>query len=336
MIDKNFIIIIIIMSTSYIILNYLYLKLSEKKSFLKTSSEYKLHKKKVCNNGGIVFSTIFIIFLLYLSFTNGFMLDWEKEIPRPEIFYIVFILFLLSAIIDQFFGLHPVYRLIIQITLIFISLSTIHFPITNFLPLKLEYLLVLYFWVYIINTTNFIDGTDGMMTVTNLNLYFNIVLYSFLTNKFSVAYEISILLIPISLIFLIFFNFPKAKMFIGDTGSIPLGFINGFLLFTLIFKGELILAFAIFSYPIIDVTITLFVKTIIKKKLPWSRLYDYFFLKPVIHYGKSHLFVLKFNIFNSFICLLSTYLVYSLNNKLFFLISIFSSIFLIFIFGKKN
>ena len=336
MIDKNFIILIIIMSTSYIILNYLYLKLSEKKSFLKTSSEYNLHKNKVCNNGGIVFSTIFIIFLLYLSFTNGFMLDWEKEIPRPEIFYIVFILFLLSAIIDQFFGLHPVYRLIIQITLIFISLSTIHFPITEFIPLKLEYLLVLYFWVYIINTTNFIDGTDGMMTVTNLNLYLNILLFSFLTNKYSVAYEISILLVPISLIFLIFFNFPKAKMFIGDTGSIPIGFTNGFLLFTLISNGEFILAFSIFSYPIIDVTITLFIKTIIKRELPWSRLYDYFFLKPVIHNGKTHLYILKFNIFNSLICLISTYLVYSFDNKLFFLISIFSSIFLIFIFGKKK
>ena len=236
-----------------------------------------LHKNKICNNGGIVFSTVIIIFLLYLNFTNGLMMDWEKEIPRPEIFYIVFILFLLSAIIDQFFGLHPVYRLIIQITLVFISLSTIRFPITEFLPLKLEYLLVLYFWVYIINTTNFIDGTDGMMSVTNLNLYFNILLFSFLTNKYSVAYEISILLVPISLIFLIFFNFPKAKMFIGDTGSIPIGFINGFLLFTLISNGELILAFAIFSYPIMDVTITLLIKTIIKRELPWSRLYDYFF-----------------------------------------------------------
>ena len=336
MIDKNFIILIIIMSLSYIILNYLYLNLSEKKSFLKTSSEYNLHKNKICNNGGIVFSTVIIIFLLYLNFTNGLMMDWEKEIPRPEIFYIVFILFLLSAIIDQFYGLHPVYRLIIQITLVFISLSTIRFPITEFLPLKLEYLLVLYFWVYIINTTNFIDGTDGMMTVTNLNLYFNILLFSFLTNKYSVAYEISILLVPISLIFLIFFNFPKAKMFIGDTGSIPIGFINGFLLFTLISNGELILAFAIFSYPIIDVTITLFIKTIIKRELPWSRLYDYFFLKPVIHNGKTHLYVLRFNIFNSLICLLSTYLVYSFDNKLFFLISIFSSIFLIFIFGKKK
>ena len=33
MIDKNFIILIIIMSISYVILNYLYLKLSEKKFF---------------------------------------------------------------------------------------------------------------------------------------------------------------------------------------------------------------------------------------------------------------------------------------------------------------
>jgi hypothetical protein len=35
-------------------------------------------------------------------------------------------------------------------------------------------------------------------------------------------------------------------------------------------------------------------------------------------------------------CLLSTYLVYSFNNKLYFLISISSSIILLLIFGKKR
>lgn len=336
MINTNHIILIILMSICYSVLNYIYLNYSKKKDFLKTSSEYKLHKEKICNNGGLVFSLIFIIFFGYQSLTNGFILDWEKEIPRPEIFYIIFIFFFISAIVDQFYGLHPVYRLVIQITLVFISLSIIYFPITDFIPLKLEYLLVLYFWVYIINTTNFIDGIDGMMSVSNLNIYLNIILYSTLTKTFSVAYEVSILLIPLTIIFLIFFNFPKAKMFIGDTGSIPLGFVNGFLIFTLISNGELFLALAIFSYPFLDVTITLFIKTFIKKKLPWARLYDYFFLKPVIHHGRSHLYVLNFNILNSIMCLLSTYLVYSFNNKLYFLISISSSIILLLIFGKKR
>ena len=72
------------MSISYTILNYLYLNLSVKKKFLKTSSEYNLHKNEICNNGGIVFSSIFILFLIYLNLTDGFMLDWENEIPRPR------------------------------------------------------------------------------------------------------------------------------------------------------------------------------------------------------------------------------------------------------------
>ena len=114
-----------------------------------------------------------------------------------------------------------------------------------------------------------------------------------------------------------------------------MGYINGFLIFTLIAKGEYFFAFAVFSYPFFDVTITLLKKTI-NGHLPWARLYDYYFLKPVIHGGKSHLYVLNFTILNTFISLISTFIVYSFNNKLFFLITIVSSLCLVLFFGKKK
>jgi UDP-N-acetylmuramyl pentapeptide phosphotransferase/UDP-N-acetylglucosamine-1-phosphate transferase len=326
---------IMLMVICYLVANYYYLNLSKKIVSLKVSSEYKLHKSKICNNGGIIFSSIFIIFFSLLYLSNNLNINWYNEVPRPYSLFLVFIIFFLTAVYDQFRGLHPVYRLIIQITLIFIALSTINFPLTNFIPTKIEYLLVLYFWVYIINCTNFIDGTDGMMSATNLNLYLNIILFTYLTNNFTVAYDIALLLTPLTLTFLIFFNFPKAKMFIGDTGSVPMGYINGFLIFTLIAKGEYFFAFAVFSYPFFDVTITLLKKTI-NGHLPWARLYDYYFLKPVIHGGKSHLYVLNFTILNTFISLISTFIVYSFNNKLFFLITIVSSLCLVLFFGKKK
>ena len=331
----NFFIIIVLMIFFYIIINYYYLNLSKKIDLLKVSSEHKLHKDKVCNNGGIVFSTFFIFFFSLLYLSNNLTINWTNEIPRPYILFIVFIIFFLTALYDQFRGLHPVYRLIIQITLIFSALSTISFPLSNFIPAKIEYLLVLYFWVYIINCTNFIDGTDGMMSITNLNLYLNIIIFTYLTGNFTVAYDVSLILTPLTLVFLIFFNFPKAKMFIGDTGSVPMGYINGFLIFTLIAKGEFFFAFAIFSYPFLDVTVTLIKKTI-NGHLPWARLYDYYFLKPVIQDGKSHLYVLSFTILNTFISLISTFMVYFFNNELFFLITIASSACLVIFFGKKR
>ena len=323
------------MSFIYLLINFYYLKLSNKINILKTSSEYNLHEKKICNNGGLVFSSIFIILFSILYGTDNLIAEWNNNIPRPYVLFFVFVFFFITAIIDQFKGLHPVYRLVIQITLIFISLSTIHFPISGFIPLKIEYLIVLYFWVYIINSTNFIDGSDGMMSVINLNIYLNIILFTLLTNKLTVAYDISLMLMPLSLVFLIFFNFPKAKMFIGDTGSIPLGFLNGFLIFTLINSGELIFAFAIFAYPFFDITLTLFKKTI-NGHLPWARLYDYYFLKPIIQGGQSHLYVLKFVILNTFLTLCATILSFYFDNKLFFLISIISSFLLVIFFGKKK
>jgi hypothetical protein len=72
---------------------------------------------------------------------------------------------------------------------------------------------------------------------------------------------------------------PPAKLFMGDAGSIFLGFLIGYCIIELSFNDFYYFAFAAFAYPIVDCSITLFKKTL-KGYLPWTRLGDYYFLLP--------------------------------------------------------
>jgi UDP-N-acetylmuramyl pentapeptide phosphotransferase/UDP-N-acetylglucosamine-1-phosphate transferase len=90
----------------------------------------------------------------------------------------------------------------------------------------------------------------------------------------------------------------------GDTGSVFLGYFIGFLSLHIVMSGRYDLFITIISYPLIDCTFTL-MKKIFNKKYPWERLFDYYFLKPVIIYNKPHSYVLKpflaYNILNIFL-----------------------------------
>ena len=85
-------------------------------------------------------------------------------------------------------------------------------------------------WVWIINMYNFMDGMDGITSVQISSL-------SILTNFLAILGLIEESFIYFSLILLtISFAFysvnkPPSKIFLGDVGSIPLGFIAGFILY---------------------------------------------------------------------------------------------------------
>jgi UDP-N-acetylmuramyl pentapeptide phosphotransferase/UDP-N-acetylglucosamine-1-phosphate transferase len=114
----------------------------------------------------------------------------------------------------------------------------------------------------------------------------------------------------------------------GDSGSVFCGYIVGFVSLEIFFNGYYIYPFSLFSYPIIDVTITL-IKKIFKGHAPWERLGDYYFLilkknrKKNFAMSEKRLFysTLSLNILNFFVLLFSLFL----ENELLSLICFFNS-----------
>ena len=82
-------------------------------------------------------------------------------------------------------------------------------------------------------------------------------------------------MIPVLLAYL-FFNKPNAKIFMGDAGSIFIGFLIGFISIQTIILGRFDIVVSLLAYAYIDCTLTI-IKKVFKKQYPWARLFDYFF-----------------------------------------------------------
>jgi UDP-N-acetylmuramyl pentapeptide phosphotransferase/UDP-N-acetylglucosamine-1-phosphate transferase len=86
-------------------------------------------------------------------------------------------------------------------------------------------------------------------------------------------------MIPVLLAYL-FFNKPNAKIFMGDAGSIFIGFLIGFISIQTIILGRFDIVVSLLAYTYIDCSLTI-IKKVFKKQYPWARLFDYFFLIPI-------------------------------------------------------
>ena len=220
-----------------------------KKLFIKKKSDLKMHSYLIFQNAGVVIIGLFLI----ISFTFFYVFENELKIneiiPRPLIFFIsIFILYSMS-IYDFLKTLHPIFRLITQIFVTYISLTLIEFPLINeeIIPLKVQYIAIIVFWVYVINVANFVDGLDGLIGTTSLGFFLTLIVYLLLYDILSINLYISFLMIPLLISFLIY-NKPRAKIFLNDVGSIPIGYIIGFCILNLAKQSEWIMMISIFFY----------------------------------------------------------------------------------------
>ena len=104
--------------------------------------------------------------------------------------------------------------------------------VLEFLPLALERLLLGLAWLWFINLFNFMDGIDGLAgseTIAVALGYLALLTYAGLGDPF---WRLA-LVIAASAAGYLFWNWHPAKVFMGDSGSIPLGFLLGWLMLDL-------------------------------------------------------------------------------------------------------
>ena len=103
--------------------------------------------------------------------------------------------------------------------------------VENILNIKLDnYLNITFtiFWILlIINSINFIDNMDGFASINTSFICLALGIISFLSNQNYLADISLVLLFSISGFFVL--NFPPAKIYMGDSGSLFIGFVLGFI-----------------------------------------------------------------------------------------------------------
>ena len=269
------------------------------------------------------------------------MLFLEKfsfvKLEYPNRFYIlnfVLVFFSLMSFYDDLKNLHPNIRFFVQLLLVSLSIPLINTEFLNtYFPLKIIIFFLVFYWVYLINIINFIDGLDGFLIFYCIFYFFNSLLYFYYLDIGNFFYFLSIVLFSISISFFIF-NKPPAKIFMGDSGSIFLGYIIGLYSLYFLSINRIDIMITLICYPFMDCSLTI-IRKMLDGKYPWERLFDYNFLKPVKLYNKSHSYVLKyFIIYNLGLTInLSLQIFYEL--KYFFILSIVYTLILINFYNKK-
>jgi UDP-N-acetylmuramyl pentapeptide phosphotransferase/UDP-N-acetylglucosamine-1-phosphate transferase len=132
--------------------------------------------------------------------------------------------------------------------------------------------------VMIINSFNLIDGIDGLAGALGIISTASFGIYFILVHE--TAYATMSLAITGSLVAFLIFNFPPAKIFMGDTGSLLLGLVNSILVIKFIaiasagnhsisFHSAPAIGFSILMIPLFD-TIRVFSLRILNRRSPFS------------------------------------------------------------------
>lgn len=199
---------------------------AKKFKLLDTPNERKIHKKPIPRIGGIM---IFIAFIITA-------LIYKKMTPQLKLLHQSFseLGFILSAtaafllgLADDLFGVKAFKKLVLQFAIGFaIAFSGLIINDITVLGMHISFGMFAYpltaIWVVaLLNAVNLIDGMDGLASgIIMISLAFTFAISIFEANYFVTG--VSGILIGSILGFYIF-NFPPAKIFMGDSGSYFLG-----------------------------------------------------------------------------------------------------------------
>lgn len=156
------------------------------------------------------------------------------------------------------------------------------------LPVALDHIAAGLLWVWFINLFNFMDGIDGLAATESAAIGIGIMLVVAMvgSRNISDAYLFYSSSIAMAALGFLWWNWPPAKIFLGDVGSIPLGFLIGWLLLILAARGFWVPAVILPLYFLTDATVTLFRRMLRREKF-WQAHRQHFY-QLAVQRGLSH------------------------------------------------
>lgn len=140
-------------------------------------------------------------------------------------------------------------------------------------------------WVWFINLYNFMDGIDGITGVETVTLGTGAALVASVAGLNVEAFLCAATIAAAAMGFL-WWNWSPARIFLGDVGSVPLGFLLGGLMLYLASRGQPLAALVLPAYYLADATITL-IRRALRRERVWQAHREHFYQKAVDG-GRSH------------------------------------------------
>ncbi|MBV6631398.1 MAG: glycosyltransferase family 4 protein [Alphaproteobacteria bacterium] len=225
-----------------------------------------------------------ILLVAFPIWIIGFTLSGMVE----EGTFLMFGAALLAAVswIDDLRTISAKHRLAVQIVAVLIGLIALapFGPVTQgFLPLWADRVLVAIAWLWFLNLYNFMDGIDGLAgvqtTCVGAGIAAVIIGHPLLAISLPTYAWMAAGMAGAAAGFLML-NWHPAKLFMGDVGSVPIGFLLAWMLFALAASGHLLAAIILPLYFCVDATYTL-LRRISQGKRPWEAHREHFYQRAV-------------------------------------------------------
>ena len=197
-------------------------RLAQNTRLVDRPNDRSMHVIPTVRGGGIVFVALALVALPILCYYT--------QTPLSEISTLFFSILLLATVsfLDDLFTLSAKVRFLAQILVAVLAVQAMLPENLDFLMFSLSspvlivpFLIVTLLWS--INHFNFMDGVDGICAMQALFLFVSYALLFHFTD--SILYQDICLVLILSLLGFLVYNFPPAKIFMGDVGSATLGLI---------------------------------------------------------------------------------------------------------------
>jgi len=146
-------------------------------------------------------------------------------------------------------------------------------------PLLMERVITGFGWIWLINLYNFMDGIDGLAATETIAICIGLAIVGMIIGLPTNLLILAVVLGGATLGFLPW-NWHRSKIMLGDLGSIPIGFLLGFLLLNLAIRGYVLAALILPLYFVTDASITL-VRRMLERKKFWQPHREHFYQRTV-------------------------------------------------------
>jgi UDP-GlcNAc:undecaprenyl-phosphate GlcNAc-1-phosphate transferase len=256
-----YLLVLIITLSSSVLFVWLIKKMALKLNIVdRPDFDRKIHSRPIPLLGGLA---IFLAYFLTLFLFRGELLSGDLSLNHWLGFLIGAVFLIIGGVLDDKYSLAPKWQIIWPILAVIavigggVSIEKISSTGGSFIffPFWLSSLFI-FFWILgMTYTTKLLDGLDGL--ATGVSAIGGLIIFLFtISSKY---YQPDIALASLAffgvLIGFLIFNFNPAKIFLGESGSLLLGYILGVL--AIISGGKIAIALLVIGLPALDVLWTI-------------------------------------------------------------------------------
>jgi UDP-N-acetylmuramyl pentapeptide phosphotransferase/UDP-N-acetylglucosamine-1-phosphate transferase len=215
--------------------------------------ERSSHVRAVPKGCGVAVTAVLLLAWLGLSIAGQ---------VTPEVLLVCCLAFALAAIswFNDVTDLPAVLRLAVHLLIAAVGLLALPdrgHVFQGLLPEDLDQVATVVLWAWFMNLFNFMDGIDGITAVETSAIGFGLAFVAALTGLASGGYLLLVVALAAAALGFLPWNWHPARVFLGDAGSVPLGFAAGWLLLLLASRGYWASALLLPLYYLADATLTL-------------------------------------------------------------------------------